>query len=330
MTRQGGVAVIFWGPHSFSTECFAQRLNAPLYLIHYLRWKRPLLAPIKYIPMWFKTWAVLFKQRPSAVFVVNTPVFAPLCVYTYCRVARIPYVMNIHGHSFSGRRWGWSRPLIAALARRALVNLVDFSEYKRLFESWGARTLILEDVPPSMTHEPLERTTTPSQFNVTVISTFAGDEPLHLVSEAVRRLPGVCCYILGDTGLADKRLLDSAPENVTFPGYLKGDAYWNQLGSSQAIMTLTTNADSLVAGGLDGMYLGKPLILSRQSVLVDYFNKGTVFVDHTVESIADGIRQAQEHEKTLAQQVAELAIEKRERWEGTFQSFLGLLEDACA
>jgi hypothetical protein len=330
MTAQGGIAVIFWGPHSLDTEQWAKRLGAAFYTIHYLRWKRPWLAPIKYIPMWFKTWAVLLKQRPSAVFVVNTPVFAPLCVYTYCRMAGIPYVMNIHGHSFTGWRWGWSRPLLAALARRARVNLVGFPEYKRLCESWGARALVLGDTPIQIKSPGAAAAPLPGPSNVTVISTFAPDEPVDLVAEAARRLPQVCCTILGDTTLADKRLLTSAPDNVTFPGYIKGDAYWNLLRSSQAIMTLTTNQDSLVAGGLDGMYLGKPLILSRQRVLVDYFSKGAVFVDHTVEGIVSGIQQALEHQRTLAVASSELAGEKRARWERTFNEFLGMLGEADA
>jgi len=328
MTRQGGTAVLIWAPHSICTQHFAQRLQAPCYLIHYLRLNRPLLAPIKYIPMCLKTWAVLLKQRPSAVFVVNTPVFAPLTVHAYCRLARIPYVMNVHGHSFIGWKWGWSRPLMRALARRALVNIVGFQEYRQLFEAWGARALILEDPLPSISSEKRELTTRPGEFNVTVISTFAADEPLHLVLGAARLIPDVHCYILGDTALADRRMLDSAPGNVTFTGYLKGDAYWNQLFSSQALMTLTTTPRSLVAGGLEGMIVGKPLILSRQPVLVDYFTKGTVFVDHTVESIAEGIQQARECEATLAQEVAELAVEKRERWEETFEELLDLLGDA--
>jgi glycosyltransferase involved in cell wall biosynthesis len=325
MAEQGGIAAIFWGPHSLSTEHYAQHLKARFYAIHYLQWKRPLLAPVKYPLMWLKTWALMLKQRPSSIFVINTPVFAPLCIYTYCLVARIPYVMNIHGHSFTGRRWGWSLPLQRFLARKALINLVDFTDYKRLFESWGAKVMILEDPPLDIHIQNPEQTTNTDQFNVTVISTFAGDEPLDLVVEAVRQLPGVHCYILGDTTLADPKLLGNAPENVVFPGYLKGDTYWNQLNSSQAIMTLTSNPDSLVAGGIEGMNLGKPLILSRQPVLVDYFTKGAVFVDHSTDSIAEGIRQAQKGKQTLGQQSAELAVEKRERWGRTFQELMKLL-----
>ncbi len=278
--------------------------------------------------MWLKTWAILFRQRPSAVFVINTPVFAPLCVYAYCCVAGIPYVMNIHGHSFTGRRWGWSRPLQRFLARSARINLVDFSAYKRLFESWGARALILADPLPKLSCIDQKTPAKPGEFSLTVVSTFAPDEPLDLVLGAARLLPEVQFYILGDTALADRKLLDSASKNVSFTGYLKADAYWNQMSSSQAVMTLTTNPDSLVAGGIEGLILGKPLILSRQPVLVEYFNRGAVFVNHTVNGLAQGIRQARAHEQTLANEAAELAVEKREIWERTFQEFLAILGEA--
>ena len=328
MNTRSGVAVVFWGPHSISTEMFARRLHATLYLIHYLSWKRPWIAPFKYPPMWLKTWWVLFKQRPSAVLVVNTPVFAPLCVYFYCLFARIPFAMNVHGHTLGGRRWGWSVPIQKFLAKRAVVNLVGTDEYEMILKNWGAQTLFLEDPPPHVPEAHLGMTPEIGGYRVTVVSTFAGDEPLEVVIEAARRLPEVCFYITGDTKLADHTLLESAPRNVTFTGYLRGDAYWGQLYSSNAIMTLTTNPHSLVAGGLEGMYAGKPLILSRQPALLDYFTKGTVFVDHTVESLVDGLRRVRAREDVLSLEAAALASEKDAQWSRAFKGFQTILEGA--
>ncbi len=327
-TEKGGIAVVFWGPHSVSTEMFAIHLKAACYLIHYLSWKKPWIAPLKYPPMWIKTWWVLFKQKPSAVLVINTPVFAPLCIYIYCRLARIPFAMNVHGHTLGGRRWGWSVPLQRYLAKRAAVNLVGTFEYKHILESWGARTLFLEDPPVEVTTRDFDLHSNPEEFQVTVISTFAGDEPLELVLETANLLPDVAFYILGDPRLAEKEFLRSAPKNVIFTGYLNGKDYWNRLYSSQALMTLTTNPYSLVAGGTEGMYLGKPLILSRQPALLDYFTKGTVFIDHSVDSMVSGVRQTQEQESILCREIAELAMEKRDNWEIQFQEFRKLLGDS--
>ncbi len=326
MNKTGGIAVIFWGPHSISSEMFAQHLHGTCYLIHYLSWKKPWIAPFKYPPMWLKTWWLLLKMRPSAVLVINTPVFAPLCVYLYSLIARIPFAMNIHGHTLAGRKWGWSRPIQHFLAKKAVVNLVGTTEYMRIFQSWEAKALFLEDPPLEKNAAHYQK---PGQdgFKVTVVSTFAGDEPLDLVLDAARHLNQVRFFILGDTKLSKEEFIKSAPENVIFPGYLNGDDYWQQLASSQAVMILTTNPHSLVAGGTEGMYIGTPLLLSRQPALLEYFTKGAVFFDHSAESLVAAVNQVRENQSLLEREISELAIEKRARWDSTFESFARIMEE---
>lgn len=330
MMEKGRPAVVFWGPDSAGTERYAHHFNATCYLIHYLSWKRPWVAPIKYPLMWIKTWWVLFKQRPSSVLVINTPVFAPICVYLYCLFAGIPFAMKVHGHTLEGRKWGWSRPLQQFLAKKAVVNLIDTAEYKQIFESWGARVLFLENPPLDIPQVDSEFVACQDKFRVTVVSTFAGDEPLDLVVEAARHLQDVYFFILGDTKLAKKELIDSAPQNVVFTGYLVGNDYWERLHASEAILTLTTNPHSLVSGGTEGMHIHKPLILSRQPALLDYFTKGAIFVDHTVESIVAGVQQTWKTESTLTRELAELSVEKSAEWENVFREFINIMGEARA
>jgi hypothetical protein len=320
-------AVVFWGPHSISSSAFAEYLGAPCYLIHYFGWKKTWNAPFKYPLMWIKTWSVLSKQKPSAVLVINTPVFAPLCVYTYSRFARIPFAMNVHGHTLGGRRWGWAVPLQRFLARKAVVNLVGTTEYEQIFASWKARTLFLEDPPLEIPHLDEGTKDHEKKFEVTVVSTFAGDEPLDLVVKAARRTPEIRYTILGDTSLAERTWLESAPENVRFPGYLKGNDYWQQITSSNAVMVLTTNPHSLVAGGMEGMYGHIPLLLSKQPALESYFTRGAIFFDHTVESIVEGVKGMQRNEDALTLAITELAAEKRLKWTQEFKKLVTLLDN---
>jgi glycosyltransferase involved in cell wall biosynthesis len=91
-------------------------------------------------------------------------------------------------------------------------------------------------------------------------------------------------------------------------------------------MTLTTYPHSLLAGGTDGMAVGRPIILSRQPALTEYFTKGTIFVDNSQESIVDGICQLQREQNRLRQEIMELAIEKRQLWEINFQKLMSLIE----
>jgi len=325
MRSKGGIAAITWAPNQRHAEDEARRLNATFYKIHYLLHRRPILAPIKYIPQCLKTWLVLVRQRPVAVYVFISPVFAALSVFIYCRLAGIPFIMDVGGQALISRKWAWTVPLVRFLARRARVNIVDQEKFKQLFESWGAVTLLLERSPlaSNWNHDAtmIDQTT----FIVTLISTFSGDEPIELVLGAAEQLPEMSFFILGDTAYAPKSLIDGAPKNVTFTGYLSGDDYWNRLVSSQALMVLSTDRYSLSSGAVEGMALNKPLILSKQPALTNYFSKGAVFVENSVESIASGVEIVRDQVQDLVQEIGELAVEKQERWEGEFQKIWDLI-----
>jgi hypothetical protein len=206
-----------------------------------------------------------------------------------------------------------------ALARPALVNIVDQERYKVLFESWGARAVILQRPPADIVLPEPKLHSSGNLLEITVVNTFAPDEPLESIYQAARRLTNVHFYILGDTKLAPSGILDNVPENVSFTGYLLGDDYWQRIVSSNAIMSLTTYPYSLLAGAQDGMLAGVPLIISRQPVLTDYFTSGTVFIENTPDSIVEGVKQIRHRERDLRREISELAAEKRQLWKDNFQ-----------
>lgn len=342
--RRPNIAAVCWLTHEVRTASYARRLNATLYNIHYLSNRSVYFAPFKYVPQCLKTWAVLWKQRPDVVYVMNPPVFAALSVYLFCRLMKTPFIMDTHSPSLYGRRWGWTLPLQRALAKRAAINIVDQERFAALFAEWGAKAVVLERPPLEVDaliepiHMPGEERHNPQSnaalgeeakhrrtFHITVIGQFAGDEPVDVVVDAAHRLPDVTFSILGDTFHAPRQLLKSAPPNVIFEGYLSGHDYWNHLASVDAVMTLTTFEFSLLGGAQEGMAMGKPLILSNQPVLTDYFSKGTVFIEHNVESVVEGVRQAQRERERLAQEVIALAQEKRQRWEHAFTELQQLI-----
>lgn len=325
--QRGGIVGIFWGPHSRHMEDIAAHLGAEPHAIDVMSfsWRKySFLAPLKYLLQATITWALLIARRPSAVYVIISPTFAALAVYLYCLVARVPYVMDVHGHSLTSRKWAWTIPLQKFLARRALATLVDQRLYKETFDACGALTVVLERSPASFDLGRLTRRSAP-HFSVTLVSIFGADEPVATVVEAARLLPDVRFAITGDTKRADPALLSGAPPNVSFTGYLYGDAYLNLLYSSGAVMTLTTEPYSLVSGGIESMALGRPTILSNQPVLVDYFTSGAVFVEHTPESIAAGVARARAEEARLSQESARLAAEKCDRWSSAMGELRALI-----
>lgn len=329
MTLNDQLAAVVWAPHMDHAQKYASSLNARFYAIHYLAHQRPIVAPFKYILQAIKTWSVLARQKPSVVYVVNPPPVAALCVFVYCRLAGIEYVMDTHSPTLYGPKWAWTVPLQRYLAKRALANIVDQERFKRLFESWGARAILLEK-PTETSFKREDRPAVRERYGITYVNTFAGDEPIDVILEAAPLVPDVHFYITGDRKRAKPHYLQNTPENVIFTDYLYFDDYWNQLNASRGVMVLTVREYSLAAGAQDAMSIGKPLLLSNQPALTEYFEKGAIFVDHTVESIVSGVREFQRREAELQREIVALHEEKRQRWNANFKILTSLIDEAVA
>jgi hypothetical protein len=327
-TKPKALAIV-WAPEEQRTESMARRLGISLHHVHFLQYKRPLYAPFKYPLQWMKTWQILFRERPDFVYVTNPPPFAPLCVYLYTLVSRAKMVLDTHPPSLFMKKWAWSVPLQRWLIKRAYANVTDQSRFARIYNSWGVKseTVVLERPPKDVGGKNLTRQPDPNAFEITVVNTFAEDEPLDCVLEAARLLPDVKFYITGDTSKGDKAMIEGAPSNCTFTGYLLGDAYWDSLQGSRAVMTLTNWKHSLIMAGQDGIVMHKPVIMSRQETTTEYFYKGTVFVDNTGPSIAQGIRDVQSREQALIKETYEFLEERQQAWDMNFKRLVAVMQN---
>ncbi|MCL4251402.1 MAG: hypothetical protein KJ065_24840 [Anaerolineae bacterium] len=320
------ILTLVWAPSETRTANYARQLNSPLYFIHYLLYKRPWIAPFKYLLQAAKTFQVLFKNRPRVVYVTNPPVFAPLCVLVYCKLTGAQFVMDTHPPSLYADRWRWSVPLQRFVSRFALMNVTDQERFKALFESWGAKALVLENPPKTPQFNAVKSEEHADRFKVAVVNTFAVDEPLDIILQAARQLPNAHFYITGDKGLAKPGVIENAPGNVSFTGYLRGDDYWNLLNNARAVMVLTTYPYSLLGGAQDSVSLHVPIILSDQPVLREYFTGGTVFVENTTDGIVKGVRQMMENEEQFKREVVDLRQVQKDKWEHNFQQLLTLID----
>jgi glycosyltransferase involved in cell wall biosynthesis len=289
-------------------------LNASLYFVHCLAYQKPAFAPIKYVLQTLKTWFILVREHPAVVYILNPPFFAPLTVWLFCAFSGAKIVMATHYSALYGMKWKWSLPITRFLAKRALVNIVDQKRNKRLFESWGARAVVLEKCPTNR-YKPERNVVPGDRFSVTVINTYAEDDPIDSILDAASLCSDIDWYILGDSARAPRGLVERASSNVKFTGYLFNDDYWNRLSCANAVLALTTREWSMMAGAIDGLSIGKPLILTRQPTLEEYFTKGVVFVENDPASIVRGIREFQKLNKQLIDEIISLRDEKHIKWE---------------
>jgi glycosyltransferase involved in cell wall biosynthesis len=303
---------VAWAPYSRRSEMFARELHAPLHCIHYLKFRSPPYAPLKYVLQSIKTLQVLFTERPDAVHVQNPPFVCGLVVALYCRLTGARFVVEYHTAAF-GRAWRWALAAQKLVAREAAANIVTDEHWAQLVRSWGGHAIVMYDAFLDLPRG--ESFAVGNGCNVAFLGTFAPDEPIEEMLEAAALLPDVHFYVTGATEMADKTVLDSAPPNVTFTGFLDPNgAYLGLLRAVDVVIVLTTRDHTLQLAGCEAIAVGKPLVTSDFDYLRGLFDQGAMFVGPNMWSIRDGIAEAIERRAELARESIELRTKRRAEW----------------
>ena len=325
MERAGshrGICIV-WHPYSRRGQLIADKFHLKLHLIHSLK-RYYVLAPLRYVLQSIKTFAVLIREKPKLVFVQNPPIFAAAIVYIYARLWKAQYVIDSHTGALLAPWWKWTLPIHAFLSRRAITTIVTNEHLKAMVEAWGANAFILADLPttfPQGKPFPLD-----SEFNVTVINTFSPDEPLEEVLAAAATLPEVQFYVTGDLIRAKNSLFENQPGNVKFTGFLPDEDYFGLLRATQAVMTLTTNNHTMQRAACEAVSLGKPIITSNWPILKEYFDKGTLYVDNSAESIREAVITMQQERERLEKDILILQHERWQEWQHKYATLTELVE----
>ncbi len=301
-----------WYPTCRRSDALADALGGVSHLIHYLECKQPLYAPFKYVLQSVATWRQLWRDRPDLILVASPPVFAVLIVWSYARLFRVPYVMDAHTGVFDDPRWTWLLPLSRFLARQAAVTVVTNAYLKAQVEDWGARAIVIGDVPvafPDAASAALGKGP-----HAVVINTFSQDEPLDEMLMAAAALPEVQFHVTGSVQHARTSWSVTPAPNVRFTEWLSDEDYAALLRAADVVITLTTHDHTMQRGGYEAMALAKPLVTSDWGLLRETFYLGTVHTANTPEAIAKAVTQALSERLRLAAEMRQLRRERFDRF----------------
>lgn len=317
-------SAIAWAPYSRRSEMFARELDGPLHCIHYLKFRSPAHAPVKYPLQAVRTLQVLFRERPEAVHVQNPPFVCGLVVSLYCFLTGASFVVEYHSAAFASR-WRWALPFQKVLARRAAVNIVTSHHWAEIVESWGGRTLVMYDAFLDLPEgRPFVVEEGPS---VAFLSTFAPDEPLETVLAAARALPDVNFYITGDTAKAPANVVEDAPSNVALTGFLDpAGEYLGLLRAADVAVVLTTRDHTLQLAGCESISVGTPIVTSDWPYLQELFGDAAVYVQHDPTSIAEGISQVLARRDDFVEAANRVRNSRRELWGKQMEELAALVE----
>lgn len=283
---------------------------------------------LRYPKSIFRTLRIVMKEKPDVLFVQN-PSMVLAAFACICRmIMKIPLVVDRHT-TFLLNKKDWNiikififRTLHRFTIKHADITIVTNNFLANLVEELGGKPFVLPDMIPELRytqHEVLK-----GKFNILLISSFASDEPVKEVLEASRQFEneGINIYITGNSNKLDKNVLQSAPSNVVFTGFLDEQDYVNMLFSVDVVMVLTTSDACMLCGCYEAISAERPLITSDKDVLTDYFTDA-VFVDNTAMGIAEGIRKVFERKSYYQDRIMQLKTRLVPEWEERYDDLEG-------
>lgn len=306
------VSFIAWAEDSGRAHEIARALGGEACALYGLRivWKP--LVPLRYLLNAIGMCGYLLARRPRAVIVTNPPIFPALVALCYCTLTRAPLLLDSHPSAFSDAPVAKQVAGVHAwLTRRATTTMVTVPELAEIVTGWGGRAAIVHEAPPA--HRASPAFPLSGRARIVYIGRFAADEPTAEVVQAARLVPEVDVIITGDDRKCPMQVLRSAPANVTFTGFLRGDDYDRALDSADVIMVLTRHPLAVNRGAYEAVYFERPLIISDLPAMTPLFPYA-ISVRNDSAGIARGVRSAIERHPYLVSACLDARALQEQRW----------------
>lgn len=276
---------ISWQKHR-RTESICARLEIPLKIFLSQRegLARYLLLSLKTLSFLIRTRPhVLIVQNPSlilsAVSLLARPVFGYRLVVDAHNEGVKPYI-NTRRFFLKVTNW---------LLRRADITLVTNPYLAKFVTQAGGYPVVLPDpIPavPSLTKSEKET----SAFRIVAIATFADDEPLKEIFEAILKLDcNIELKVTGNVAKCPEELKQFSGKRIQFTGFLADYEYWRCIAEADLVVDLTKMEYCLVCGSYEAMAVHTPILLTDDPAAKYIFKTGVVFTENDSNSIVDAI-----------------------------------------
>lgn len=278
----------------------------------------------RYLKCLWQTFIAIYTEKPTVIFAQNPSMILAFFVCVWSLVTGVPVVVDRHTTFLLSRKYrNTPRILLFKLLHRLTVRMATMTIVTNQFlaeivEKLGGRAFVLPDKIPDL--KSSTNLLLKGKQNILLISSCAKDEPIVEVLEAMRLISydGITLYITGNNKKLEKAIIDNAPDNVIFTGFLPEQDFINYLFSVDCVMALTTAEYCMLCGCYEAVAAEKPLITSSKMVLQEYFNKA-IFVDNTPSGIASGIQLAVTRMIGLQQDIVLLKSCLLQDWEEKYQ-----------
>jgi hypothetical protein len=267
----------------------------------------------KYIILTIRTIKVLFQKKPQVLIVQNPSIVLGYLSVFLRPLLRYKLIMDCHNAAIYPLEdeYLWMTSIAQFLIRKADFVIVTNDELsKKVIELKGSPIILNDPIPVFEFDEA-------SQFQnlqpkVTLIATWAEDEPILEFLHAVKKVDNVDFYV---TGKLKDPYIKEKYSTIHFPGFVSRTNYIKLIATSDLIVDLTTRENCLVCGAYEAVGVGVPMLLSNTISLRSTFDLGAEFCENTVDGIKDGIVSALSNINDLKVDIKEMKLAHMKRWE---------------
>jgi hypothetical protein len=325
------IVFLVWNSHGIRAETISRYLGACLYFLY--------TTPARHASLFVKTLNILRKDKPKLIICQSPPMTCSLVAlvyrYVFAKGVRCEIFIDAHGHAFY-KPWSRLKFLSKFIMKKArLVIVSNAEEQNSIIHDYDIKPVVLEDpiplfdstiYPEKANRKKWQNSDSENDndkiFKVAVINPFRY-APLREILNAASELTGVTkFYITGDYSKTNKSLLATKTDNAIVTGFLPLQEYAALLRHVDAIIDLTTDQATMLAGAYEAVALEKPLITTYNSPLRRYFNRGTLHVNNSTSEIKEAITLARERKTQLQREMHELKLERQNEWEQKFSSLV--------
>ena len=272
---------------------------------------------VKYLKGLLKTTSILLVERPHIIFCQNPSIVLALYLCLLGKIFNLEIVVDAHNAGLfpfecQSRLLNEISILIQKLAD---LTIVSNNSLEDIVKKNGGKALAVPD--PLPTFNNVSKVSLPHPFNVLYICSFSDDEPYDNVLKAGELLGDtIHLYITGNFK-KKKVQFKNIPKNIELLGYISETEYLKMLHSVDATIDLTTRENCLVCGAYESIAAGKPMVISNTKALRQFFNKGAVFTDNTVQGIEGAVRKLQKEYNQLLTETEDAIIEIENKWQSS-------------
>lgn len=278
---------ITWEKHQ-RTRSICNKLAIPLFEL--TSDKKGIWRYIELIP---KTINVIKTQRPKILLTQNPSII--LTVVAVFLKFFFKYILIVDAHNEAVEPFIHNNFFIRYLSKKIISlsdqTIVTNDVLSEKIIRLGGTPIVLPDFLPNL--ESRSSIAPPQEgtpWEITLICTYADDEPYEEVFAAIRQLGDIT--VLNVTGKVPQKLnIAAIPNNIKLLGFVPEHDYWETLFKSHIIIDLTTMDNCLVCGAYESLAIEKPTLLSTSQASKQLFG----FYAHHVRNTAEDIKAGLEH-----------------------------------